>query len=708
MNKQDLLEFAYYLEHRIRAWLSQHDDNRTYVFAKNIANKTWIFLCRVYYENLYLAMKGSLLKQSYPIIGHPQIKWIILSVIYMILMLHFHVLIFAGLILLVILLILHHQRYMKDVSCMAVRLIADQLSFKSAKDFYYMYPFQEFRVLFTMYQLLEVDQQNVGFDDFIAEGSLQGINEKGLGRLITFKINARYFRQSVGDTDDYTLTSLMLLPDEDTRQYIKNGWIKQDLIGLIDRTPTDIIVQKMVENKIYNCYPLVKMQIERLEVQEAQAQQNIQQQLYIEEHHLPDKIQQIWEYFDRHGEDLGFSYWDNNGNSVTGNEGYISMRMRLIGATTYNDAKKKVSLVEKQLRCDVMTKPVTSDHGSFQMTFVLGQITAPKMTNVQTIKTNASAGKLVLGNSRTGEYRVRLPRDDDLTSILCGALSRSGKSTMMTQVILSLLYLRTSAGYDYQDVFIATVKDEDYIVNGFKQSGMLVKSDPAEIYNMLQYVDDQATKRKALFIERGVKNIKEFNHQFPSEYLGKMLIVFDEYANTLAVAESERIEVGGKKVKLRDAIERIMVKIGQEHGSRGVSIIVITQQFAKGEVGRLFDVTNIQILGYARSNVWNSIDNTQEMSKYLESKSEQRRGLFFVNAPDLPTDKPQIAFNSGFTEVHTANIDTQEVRRDFDRKFETAKNYGEPVESVQDKSIRTDLEAPVDFGNLIKTSNNND
>lgn len=133
--------------------------------------------------------------------------------------------------------------------------------------------------------------------------------------------------------------------------------------------------------------------------------------------------------------------------------------------------------------------------------------------------------------------------------------------------------------------------------------------------------------------------------------------------------------MGGKKVKLRVAIEQLMVKIGQEHGSRGVSLIVITQQFAKGEIGRIFDTTNIQILGYAQPNVWNSIDNTQEMSKYLQSKGDQRRGLFFINAPDLRVKNPQVTFNSGFTEVKTANITTEEVLKNFDRHFSTSANY---------------------------------
>lgn len=305
---------------------------------------------------------------------------------------------------------------------------------------------------------------------------------------------------------------------------------------------------------------------------------------------------------------------------------------------------------------------------------------------------------LAIGNSVTGRYIVKLPRGDDLLAILCGAQSRNGKSTMITQVILSLLYLKTKNGFDYSDVFIATVKDEDYITNGFKSSGMLVESEPMRIYKMLQYLDIKATKRKKLFIKNGVKNIKEFNHKFPERYLGKQLLIFDEYANTLASAESERVEIAGRKVKLREAIEQLMLKISQEHASRGVSLIVITQQFAKNQVGRLFDAMNVQLLGYARANVWNSIDNSQEMSRYIESKRDDRRGLFFINAPDLPAQGEQVVFNAGYTEIRTANIETDEVRRDFDRHFETSREY----QRISGEAPINDEVEPL---NLIKASN---
>lgn len=671
--KSEFKEFTYYLGQSLNDTAKRKLTTDQYNELALRGNQIQNLVLRVYFENKYLLVKKHELKEVNPPVGHGTLKLVLVTVVTLILTWWFKWLLIVDLMMVIGYLSYQHYQCVRDASYYSVQILDDHLSNTSFKNRYYQYPLTQFYNYLNLYQALSGARQGIRFDDFILLNNFKIVSEPNFDTLLKVDINLNYSQQmvSIGTLDDYLLKELRILPDRESDQYIHNGSLTEDILSVIQQQPFKNVVSKMIASNNYQSYP----EISNLEMKKVHDEMLKEQQDYVDEHGFPEKIWKVWEYFDEHGDDLGFSYWDNNGNSTTGNEDYLSMRMRLIGEHTYADAKKKVDLISKQLRCDVMTKAIANDHGSFQMIFVLGQITSPKTIDVATIKRNAAEGKLVLGNSRTGQYEMVLPRADDLTAIMCGAVSRSGKSTMITQVILSLLYLKTANGYDYSDTFIATVKDEDYIVNGFKQAGMLVKSDVSEIYEMLQYVDEQATKRKDLFIKCGVKNIKEFNQKYPDKYLGKMLVVFDEYANTLVAAESERVEIGGKQVKLRDAIEKIMVKIAQEHGSRGVSIIVITQQFAKGEVGRLFDTTNIQLLGYARSNVWNSIDNTQEMAKYLESKGEDRRGLFFVNAPDCKTTNPQIAFNSGFSEVRTANIETSEVCEHFDRKFNTSKEY---------------------------------
>ncbi|MBS0955635.1 hypothetical protein [Lactiplantibacillus plantarum] len=675
MNRQDLIEFWYYLRLMLDEWLKVTQSNPRYQALLARLSYFGRIIGQLYFENTYLNTKRKLLKKvnrktgQYD--GHPRIKKNVLVVVILLLTWWTKWMLLVDLVMVGVYLYYVHYQYIKDQVTVAVGLVINQLPRPTLNQEYYQYPINLLRNLIKLYELLRVSNQRISFEDFIAAGTLQLSAEKGFSGLITFAVTSCCPNIKAIDFNDLML-NYYLIPDAKTGYYILNGWLKLDLIGLITHSSMTKLLNTMAKNRIYSKnYPEVKQAIISIKKNDLNRKHN----QYVANHDLPDKIWSIWKLFDLKSKKLGFSYWNNNSESITGNACYIKVRMRLIGDNTYLDAKKKTDLVAKELRCDVMTAPIASDHGSFWMTFILNGIKSPRTTNVATIKKNAEKGYLNLGNSRTGQYLVKLPRADELTSILNGAISRAGKSTLTTQIILSLLYLKTNEKYDYSDVYIGTVKDEDYRSNGFKNIGMLVESEPLKIYKMLQYVDIKATERKQLFIDRGVKNIKEFNQKYHNEYLGKQLIIFDEYANTLAAAESEQIEMGGKKVKLRLAIEQLMVKIAQEHGSRGVSLIVITQQFSKGEVGRLFDATNIQILGYAKPNVWNSIDNTQEMSKYLQAKSDQRRGLFFINAPDLPVKGPQIVFNNGFTEVKTANIETAEVRKHFDRHFNTSSDY---------------------------------
>lgn len=677
MKWHDLKECWYYCWLRLEEWLKATQTSSHYQAIMDKLSFLGGIIGRLYFENLYLRQKNKLLKKlnrqagQYEDTAQTKLKAGGLLLSMLLLTWWTKRMLLVDVVAIVGYLYYQHRQYLKDPATTAVGLSIDQLQRLTLKQEFYQFPTIVLKNLMELYGFLRVSNQQILFDNFIASETVQRIDEPGFNGSVIFAITSRYPNIQAVNFEDTMLKHYYILPDAKSRNYILKGWLKLDLIGLLQGYSLAETLELMAKNKLYKLYPEVRKEISRLEGEELHQKR----EQYVITHKLSAKIWSIWDFFDLKSKQLGFSYWDNNADSIVGNSNYIKIRMRLIGDSTYNDVQKKTRLVAKELRGDVMTAPIASDHGSFWMTFILSEIKSPKTTHVAVIKENANKGYVNLGNSRTGQYLMKIPKNDELTSILVGGQSRSGKSTLTTQLILSLLYLKTDNKYDYSDVYICTIKDEDYIVNGFEGAGMLVKSKPAEIYDMLKYVDEQATKRKGLFIERGVKNIKEFNQQYPNEYLGKILVVFDEYANTLAASESEQVEVGGKKVKQRVAIEQLMVKIGQEHGSRGVSFIITTQQFSKGEIGRASDVINIQILGYAQPNVWNSIDNTQEMAKYLQSKSDQRRGLFFINAPDLPVKKPQVTFNCGFTEIRTANIETEEVRQNFDRHFQTSSNY---------------------------------
>src|SRR5699024_5289864 len=94
---------------------------------------------------------------------------------------------------------------------------------------------------------------------------------------------------------------------------------------------------------------------------------------------------------------------------------------------------------------------------------------------------------------------------------LIGGLSRSGKSTFATRLITNALYLADENGfYDYQDVFIASVKaKDDYFPLKWEEKGMFITDNPIETYKMLVKINDIAQKRAETFRENGCVNIKQ-------------------------------------------------------------------------------------------------------------------------------------------------------------------------------------------------------
>ncbi|HDT8158676.1 TPA: hypothetical protein RD691_002966, partial [Enterococcus faecalis] len=164
---------------------------------------------------------------------------------------------------------------------------------------------------------------------------------------------------------------------------------------------------------------------------------------------------------------------------------------------------------------------------------------------------------------------------------------------------------------------------------------------------------------------------------------GKILLIMDEYRNTLDSAERiGKVEINGVEIKnLAKEIENIYTNINTLQGSRGVNTVCITQKFAKnnGGLGMVADSLDSRILGYAEADVWNTQDKSETISKYLKNKSEESMGLFLINAKAFQQANPdevEVDKIGGFVETRTHFIETEEVADNFDRYFETDEKYG--------------------------------
>ncbi|CAI3487350.1 hypothetical protein CIRMBP1290_01883 [Enterococcus cecorum] len=391
-------------------------------------------------------------------------------------------------------------------------------------------------------------------------------------------------------------------------------------------------------------------------------------------------------------EKLGMYVHDAFAEGITENKYFIKIRMVLQNT---NKAKAKSLLNEIGLITGITPSLIDGENDkTIYLKFKYKVNVKSREFKFKDILEQAKDGIINIGATDSGDYVVKYPREDDPFFALIGGLSRSGKSTFATRLITNALYLKDENGfYDYQDVFIASVKaKDDYFPLKWEEKGMFITDSPVETYKMLLKINDIAQKRAEIFRENGCVNIKQYNKKFKNNKMGKILLVMDEYRNTLDSAERMgKVDVDGNEIKnLSLEIEKLYTSINTLHGSRGVNTICITQKFAKskGGLGMVADSLDSRFLGYAEADVWNTQDKSETISKYLKSKSEQRKGLFLINATAFQQSNAEVEVDKigGFVETRTHYIDTQEIADNFDRYFETNKKYGDLIRGSFDNT----------------------
>lgn len=413
---------------------------------------------------------------------------------------------------------------------------------------------------------------------------------------------------------------------------------------------------------------------------------------------------------------LGMYVHDAFAEGIVENKYFIKIRMVLQNT---NKAKAKSLLNEIGLITGITPSIIDGENDkTIYLKFKYKVNVKSKEFRFGDLVAQASRGIINLGANDGGDYVVKYPRKDSPFFVLIGGLSRSGKSTFATRFITTALYQKIDDKpeniYDYEHVFIASVKMiDDYYPLKWNKKGMFLTDNPVEVYKMLQLVDKLARERVATFQKMSCVNIADYNRVSKNQ-MGKILVVLDEYKNTLKKAKRlGAVEIDGVKIKdLSRAIEDLATTIASEHGSRGVNLIVITQAFSKGKdsgddgVGVIANSLDSKFLGYADKNVWDSQEPSREMSKYLQNKKGERRGLFFVNAEEFiqaNSDEVEVDEIAGFTEVRTHFIKTKEIADNFDRYFETNKKYGHLIKDVDgDEQLDNIIADKSDSGEVLE------
>ncbi|MBW9322369.1 hypothetical protein FG877_02155 [Enterococcus casseliflavus] len=536
------------------------------------------------------------------------------------------------------------------------------------------------------------------------------IFDERYGYVRVFEINNLFFRKAI-DKDglkSVELNDYYLIPQNNNNNsytddvyFQVHGEVHQAIAPLMGLMHRDEFIDLVVADESINyAFPEIQEKLAEEAEREAllfkqQKEQEEEQKMYqaFEEKGLNDKAIKIVMKLKKNQEDWGISIRDLFGRSLKFSPDYLKVRADLVGNTTRPDVVRNANKIAQKVGLMPKIQQAENESAVYLLFRLKDRIKSKKLGWNQ-IVADANEGIVNIGAGTLGDVKVYYPRLDEPFFSLIGGISRSGKSTFATRFISGALMLNDGNGhYDYEDVFIGSMKAvDDYIPLGWDKKGMVLLDDPQKIYNMLQEIDEIAQQRVQTFQDAGVVNIKQYNKKYPDKKMGKILLIMDEYKNTMTSAESFKVETEGGKKKLSEAIEDLLVKINSLHGSRGVNTIVITQSFAKNGVGRVRDTLGSQFLGYADKDVWNSIDTSQEMSKYMSNKEESRQGLFFMKAPDFRlVDGTEVdKFDSGFIEISTHYTETEVIRDNFKRQFNTADKYLSSI--IQDNS---DLEPTI-------------
>lgn len=213
-------------------------------------------------------------------------------------------------------------------------------------------------------------------------------------------------------------------------------------------------------------------------------------------------------------EKLGMYPHDAFSEGITENKYFIKIRMVLQNT---NKAKAKSLLNEIGLITGITPSLIDGENDkTIYLKFKYKVDVKSRGFRFKDILEQAKDGVINIGATDGGDYVVKYPRQDDPFFALIGGLSRSGKSTLASRMIATALYLSDGDGYfDYQDVFIASVKaKDDYFPLKWEEKGMFITDSPVETYKMLLKINDIAQKRAEIFRKNGCVNIKQYNKKF--------------------------------------------------------------------------------------------------------------------------------------------------------------------------------------------------
>ncbi len=261
-------------------------------------------------------------------------------------------------------------------------------------------------------------------------------------------------------------------------------------------------------------------------------------------------------------------------------------------------------------------------------------------------------GRDVAGNIQLGDI-AKMPH------VLIAGSTGSGKSVCINTIITSIIY--KSKPSEVKLVMVDPKVVELCVYNGIPHLLIPVVTDPKKAAGALAWAVQEMENRYNLFAQKGVRDIKGYNHAIENEEgMGKLpqiVIIVDELADLMMVAAKD--------------VEESICRLAQKARAAGMHLVIATQRPS-------VDV----ITGLIKANV------PSRIAFAVSSQIDSRTILDSVGAEKLLGKGDMLFFPSGAPKpvrVQGAFVSDEEVEKivDFIKQNGTATYSEEILESIE-------------------------
>lgn len=272
------------------------------------------------------------------------------------------------------------------------------------------------------------------------------------------------------------------------------------------------------------------------------------------------------------------------------------------------------------------------------------------------------AGSIVVGNI------AKMPH------VLIAGSTGSGKSVCINTIITSIIY--NAKPSEVKLVMVDPKVVELSVYNGIPHLLIPVVTDPKKAAGALAWAVQEMDNRYNLFAEKGVRELKGYNHSIENEQgvgqLPQIVIIIDELADLMMVAAKE--------------VEDSICRLAQKARAAGMHLVIATQRPS-------VDV----ITGLIKANV------PSRIAFAVSSQIDSRTILDQVGAEKLLGKGDMLFFPSGAskpTRVQGAFVSDEEVEKvvDFIKSNGTA-SYSEDILETIEHNNKSEKEMAMENSN---------